>query len=75
MLDTDPLAEPAGRTPLLDCKQRSVWRKFPFGLDQFGRKVAFCLLWISLLIGAQPRTRQDVLERPLLPCSARSIRT
>jgi hypothetical protein len=55
VLDTDPLAEPAGRTPLLDCKQRSVWRKFPFGLDQFGRKVAFCLLWISLLIGAQPR--------------------
>jgi S-DNA-T family DNA segregation ATPase FtsK/SpoIIIE len=55
VLDTDPLAEPAGRTPLLDCKQRSVWRKFPFGPDQFGRKVAFCLLWISLLIGAQPR--------------------
>jgi hypothetical protein len=55
VLDADPLAEPAGRTPLLDCKQRSVWRKFPFGLDQFGRKVAFCLLWISLLIGAQPR--------------------
>jgi S-DNA-T family DNA segregation ATPase FtsK/SpoIIIE len=55
VLDADPLSEPAGRTPLLDCKQRSVWHKFPFGLDQFGRKVAFCLLWISLLIGAQPR--------------------
>jgi len=55
VLDEDPLAEPAGRTPLLDCKQRSVWRKFPFGLDQFGRRVAFCLMWISLLIGAQPR--------------------
>jgi DNA segregation ATPase FtsK/SpoIIIE, S-DNA-T family len=55
VLDADPLAEPAGRTPLLDLKQRSVWRKAPFGLDQFGRKVAFCLLWISLLIGAQPR--------------------
>lgn len=55
VLDTDPLGEPAGRSPLLDCKQRSVWRKMPFGLDQFGRKVAFLLLWISLLIGAQPR--------------------
>jgi len=55
VLDTDPLGEAAGRTPLLDCKQRSVWRKFPFGLDQFGRRVAFCLMWISLLIGAQPR--------------------
>jgi S-DNA-T family DNA segregation ATPase FtsK/SpoIIIE len=55
ILDEDPLAESAGRTPLLDCKQRSVWHKFPFGLDQFGRRVAFCLMWISLLIGAQPR--------------------
>ncbi|HEX3963822.1 MAG TPA: hypothetical protein VHZ03_45470, partial [Trebonia sp.] len=55
VLDDDPLAEPAGRTPLLDCKQRSVWRKFPFGLDQFGRRVQFGLMWISLLIGAQPR--------------------
>ena len=55
VLDADPLSEPAGRTPLLDLRQRSVWRKFPFGLDQFGRKIAFGLLWISLLIGAQPR--------------------
>ena len=55
VLDVDPLSEPAGRTPLLDCKQRSIWRKFPFGLDQFGQKIAFCLLWISLLVGAQPR--------------------
>jgi hypothetical protein len=55
VLDADPLAEPAGRTPLLDCKQRSVWRKFPFGLDQFGQRVAFCLMWYSMLIGAQPR--------------------
>jgi len=55
VLDADPLAEPAGRSPLLDCKQRSIWRNAPFGLDQFGRRVAFCLLWISLLIGAQPR--------------------
>jgi DNA segregation ATPase FtsK/SpoIIIE, S-DNA-T family len=55
VLDTDPLAEPAGRTPLLDCKQRSIWRKVPFGLDQFGQRVAFCLMWYSMLIGAQPR--------------------
>lgn len=55
VLDADPLAEPAGRTPLLDCRQRSIWRKIPFGLDQFGRQVAFCLMWTSMLIGAQPR--------------------
>ena len=63
VLDTDPLAEPAGRTPLLDCKQRSIWRKAPFGLDQFGRKVAFCLMWISLLIGAQPRRGKTFAAR------------
>jgi DNA segregation ATPase FtsK/SpoIIIE, S-DNA-T family len=65
VLDADPLAEPAGRTPLLDCKQRSIWRKAPFGLDQFGRKVAFCLLWISLLIGAQPRRGKTFSGRGL----------
>ena len=65
VLDTDPLAEPAGRTPLLDCKQRSIWRKAPFGLDQYGRKVVFCLLWISLLIGAQPRRGKTFAGRLL----------
>jgi DNA segregation ATPase FtsK/SpoIIIE, S-DNA-T family len=63
VLDADPLSEPAGRTPLLDSKQRSVWRKAPFGLDQFGRKVAFCLMWISLLIGAQPRRGKTFAAR------------
>jgi DNA segregation ATPase FtsK/SpoIIIE, S-DNA-T family len=63
VLDADPLAEPAGRTPLLDCKQRSIWRKFPFGIDQFGRKVAFCLMWISVLIGAQPRRGKTFAAR------------
>ena len=63
VLDQDPLSEPAGRTPLLDCKQRSIWRKVPFGLDQFGRKVAFCLMWISLLIGAQPRRGKTFAAR------------
>jgi S-DNA-T family DNA segregation ATPase FtsK/SpoIIIE len=63
VLDEDPLSEAAGRTPLLDCKQRSIWRKAPFGLDQFGRKVAFCLMWISLLIGAQPRRGKTFAAR------------
>ena len=63
VLDTDPLAEPAGRTPLLDCKQRSIWGLAPFGLDQFGQKVALCLMWISLLIGAQPRRGKTFAAR------------
>jgi hypothetical protein len=63
VLDTDPLAEPAGRTPLLDCKQRSIWAQVPFGLDQFGRKVAFQLMWTSLLIGSQPRRGKTFAAR------------
>jgi hypothetical protein len=63
VLDADPLREPAGRTPLLDLKQRSIWHKIPFGLDQFGRKVAFCIMWFSLLIGAQPRRGKTFAAR------------
>ncbi len=66
VLDADPLGEPAGRTPLLDCKQRSIWRKAPFGLDQFGLKVALCLMWISMLIGAQPRRGKTFSGRQLV---------
>lgn len=65
VLDTDPLSEPAGRTPLLDCKQRSIWRKVPFGLDQFGQRVSFCLMWYSMLIGAQPRRGKTFAGRLL----------
>lgn len=54
--DEDPLAIPAGRTPLLKLRPVNVWRDlFEMGLDHYGRKVAFCLLWISILVGAQPR--------------------
>ena len=53
--DRDPLAIPAGRTPLLDLKRRSIWQPAPFGLDERGRKVTLLLLWISVLVGAQPR--------------------
>lgn len=62
--DEDPLAIFAGRTPLLDLKRRNVWRDlFPMGLDHYGRKVAFCLLWISILIGAQPRKGKTFTAR------------
>lgn len=63
--DRDPLAEPAGRTPLLDMKPRSIWDEMPFGLDQFGRVVRFCLMWQSFLIGAQPRKGKTFSARLL----------
>ena len=63
--DTDPLAIPAGPTPLLDCKERNIWKPAPLGLDERGRKVAFLLLWISVLIGAQARKGKTFAARLL----------
>jgi hypothetical protein len=63
--DRDPLADPAGRTPLLDCKPRDIWQPAPFGLDERGRKVTILLLWISILVGAQPRKGKTFSARLL----------
>lgn len=63
--DRDPLAVPAGRTPLLDCKPRNIWRPAPFGLDERNRQVNLLLLWISILVGAQPRKGKTFSARLL----------
>jgi hypothetical protein len=63
--DRDPLAIPAGRTPLLDGKPRSIWQPAPLGLDERGRKVTLLLLWISILVGAQPRKGKTFTGRLL----------
>src|SRR6266545_2849475 len=63
--DRDPLAIPAGRTPLLDGKPRDIWTEAPLGLDERGRKVSLLLMWISVLIGAQPRKGKTFLTRLL----------
>ncbi|GAA4453054.1 cell division protein FtsK [Phytohabitans houttuyneae] len=63
--DRDPLAIPAGRTPLLDGKPRDIWIPAPFGLDERGRKVGLLLMWISVLIGAQPRKGKTFSARLL----------
>ena len=59
------IANLAGRTPLLDCKPRSIWQPAPFGLDERGRKVTLLLLWISVLVGAQPRKGKTFAARLL----------
>lgn len=61
--DKDPLSIPAGRTPLLDCKPRDVWKPCPLGLDSRNRRVAFELVFQSLLIGAQPRKGKTFCAR------------
>jgi hypothetical protein len=63
--DRDPLAIPAGPTPLLDCKPRDIWSAVPFGLDERGNPVTLLLMWISVLIGAQPRKGKTFAARLL----------
>jgi hypothetical protein len=53
--DRDPLAIPAGSTPMLDCRPRDIWEPIWLGLDERGRQVLLELMWNSILIGAQPR--------------------
>ncbi|GIH27936.1 cell division protein FtsK [Acrocarpospora phusangensis] len=63
--DRDPLAIPAGRTPLLDGKPRNIWQPAPFGLDERNRPVLLTLLWNSILVGAQPRKGKTFAARLL----------
>ncbi|GAA4461014.1 cell division protein FtsK [Phytohabitans houttuyneae] len=63
--DKDPLAQGAGRTPLLKCKPTDIWQPAPFGLDERGNKVSIELMWSSILIGAQPRQGKTFAARLL----------
>jgi S-DNA-T family DNA segregation ATPase FtsK/SpoIIIE len=67
--DRDPLAIPAGRTPLLRNAARliptDVWEPAPFGLNERGNLVTVPLLWNSILVGAQPRQGKTFSARAL----------
>ncbi|MFC7591272.1 hypothetical protein ACFQYP_51915 [Nonomuraea antimicrobica] len=63
--DADPLATPAGRTPLLACKETDIWQPAPLGVDERGRVVALLMLWASILVGAQPRQGKSFTARLL----------
>jgi hypothetical protein len=63
--DRDPLAIPAGRTPLLAGKPTDIWAPAPFGLDERARPVTVDLLWNSILVGAQPRQGKTFALRAL----------
>jgi hypothetical protein len=63
--DRDPLAIPAGRTPLLACRQTDIWAAAPFGLDERGNPVAVSMMWTSILVGAQPRQGKSFAARAL----------
>lgn len=67
--DRDPLALPAGRTPLLrnaaQLRPTDIWRPAPLGLDERGNLVTLDMLWVSILVGAQPRQGKTFTARAL----------
>ena len=63
--DRDPLAQPAGRTPLLACRQTDIWQRAPIGLDERGQLVELDMMWASILVGALPRQGKTFSARLL----------
>jgi S-DNA-T family DNA segregation ATPase FtsK/SpoIIIE len=66
----DPLAVPAGRTPLLRADRVDFWKPFPFGVDERGNLVTVCLMWLSILVGAVPRQGKTFSARLLALAAA-----
>lgn len=63
--DRDPLAIPAGKTPLLKLKPTDIWEPAPLGLDERGQAVTLLMMWVSILVGAQPRQGKSFTARLL----------
>ncbi|MFC8337581.1 cell division protein FtsK [Streptomyces rubiginosohelvolus] len=68
--DRDPLAVPAGRTPLLGATRVDFWKPFPWGVDERGNPVMATMLWLSLLVGAVPRQGKTFSARTIALAAA-----
>ncbi|MER6615156.1 cell division protein FtsK [Streptomyces xantholiticus] len=68
--DRDPLAVPAGRTPLLGATRVNFWKPFPWGVDERGNPVMASMLWLSLLVGAVPRQGKTFSARTIALAAA-----
>lgn len=64
--DVDPLAIPVGRTDMLDLKPRNIWRPIRIGKDERDQLVSLSLVFLSILIGAQPRKGKTFFVRLIL---------
>ena len=61
--DEDPLAVPAGPTPLIRASRVNFWTGFPFGADERGNTVMLTMLWAAMLVGAIPRQGKTFVAR------------
>ncbi|MCZ4125778.1 cell division protein FtsK [Streptomyces sp. H39-S7] len=68
--DRDPLAVPAGRSPLMGATRVDFWKPFPWGVDERGNPVMATVLWLSLLVGAVPRQGKTFSARTIALAAA-----
>ncbi|MEV6109638.1 cell division protein FtsK [Streptomyces sp. NPDC051940] len=68
--DRDPLAVPAGKSPLLGATRVDFWKPFPWGVDERGNPVMATMLWLSLLVGAVPRQGKTFSARTIALAAA-----
>ncbi|MFJ2632724.1 cell division protein FtsK [Streptomyces sp. NPDC087422] len=68
--DRDPLAVPAGKSPLLGATRVDFWKPFPWGVDERGNPVMASMLWLSLLVGAVPRQGKTFSARTIALAAA-----
>ncbi|MCZ4123893.1 cell division protein FtsK [Streptomyces sp. H39-S7] len=66
----DPLAVPAGPSPLITAERVDFWKPFPWGRDERGNEVAVTMLWLSLLVGAVPRQGKTFSARTIALAAA-----
>lgn len=64
--DRDPLAIPVGKTDMIDLKPRNIWQPIKIGKDERFRLVTISLVFMSMLVGAQPRKGKTFFVRLLL---------
>jgi S-DNA-T family DNA segregation ATPase FtsK/SpoIIIE len=68
--DRDPLAVPAGRSPLMGATRVDFWKPFPWGVDERGNPVMATMLWMSMLVGAVPRQGKTFSARTIALAAA-----
>jgi S-DNA-T family DNA segregation ATPase FtsK/SpoIIIE len=68
--DRDPLAVPAGKSPLLGATRVDFWKPFPWGVDERGNPVMATMLWLSFLVGAVPRQGKTFSARTIALAAA-----
>lgn len=70
LADTDPLAGPAPKSPLVALAEIDLWSPVPFGVDERGRTIKVNLLWTSFGFAGVPGAGKTASVRNLAAAAA-----